>query len=262
MNVHYLQHVPYEGVGWIRDWAESRGHAISASLMYAEDTGAAGLPDPDNFDMLVIMGGPMNIYQYHRHPWLPGEKRFIKDCISRGKTVLGICLGGQLVADVLGGDVTKAPFEEIGWYPVELTDAGRQLEVFAHFPDRFTTLQWHGDTFSIPPGGIHAAWSEATPNQAFTYDDERVIGLQFHLEETRETLGELVEVAGKNLTAHAPDPPLAQAGAAIDAFAPAGSPDMPRGPWVSPLEDLLVPDAPFEACREMLFGLLDRMAMR
>jgi GMP synthase-like glutamine amidotransferase len=256
-----LQHVPYEGVGWIQDWAESRGHELSGSLMYQEPAGANGLPHPDALDMLVIMGGPMNIYEYDVHPWLPAEKRFIRACIDQGKAVLGICLGGQLIADVLGGQVGRAPFEEIGWYPVELTEAGRQLESFAHFPDRFTTLQWHGDTFSIPPGAVHAAWSEATPNQAFCYDCERVIGLQFHLEETRETLADLIGVAGKRL-AHAPVPAAEEAGAADDAFAPGGPPEIARGPWVSPLEDLLAPDAPFEACREMLFGLLDSMVMR
>jgi GMP synthase-like glutamine amidotransferase len=220
-----------------------------------------GLPDLSDLDMLVIMGGPMNIYEYDAHPWLPGEKDFIRACIDGGKAVLGICLGGQLIADALGGEVSRAPFEEIGWYPVELTSEGRQLGAFAHFPDRFVTLQWHGDTFSIPPGAIHAAFSEATPNQAFSYDGERVIGLQFHLEETRQTLGELVEVAGKKL-GHAPVPTAKETGGADDSFAPAGPPEIARGPWVSPLEDLLAPDAPFEACAEMLFGLLDWMAMR
>ena len=240
MRVHYLQHVPYERVGWIQDWAESRSHEISGTLIYAEPAGAAALPEPGDVDLLVVIGGPMNIYEHDKHPWLLGEKDFIRACISEGKAVLGICLGGQLVADVLGGEVTRAPFEEIGWYPVELTEAGRGLEAFAHFPQRFTTLQWHGDTFSIPPGAVHAAWSEATPNQAFSFDDERVIGLQFHLEETRGTLGELVEVAGKNVPAQARH----------------------RGPWVSALGDLLAPGAPFEACRELLYGLLDRMAAR
>ena len=152
--------------------------------------------------------------------------------------MLGICLGAQLIADVLGGEVTRAPFEEIGWYPVELTEAGRRLEVFAHFPDRFTTLQWHGDTFSIPPGAVHAASSEAMPNQAFSYDGGRVIGLQFHLEETRETLGELVEVAGGSLrTARRSADPGSRRATTC-------SPPMPRS---TPAGDLL-------------FGLLDRMA--
>jgi GMP synthase (glutamine-hydrolysing) len=210
-------------------------------MTFTEPSGAGALPGPEGFDLLVIMGGPMNVYEHDQYPWLADEKDFIRAGISGGKMVLGICLGAQLVADVLGGEVTRAPFEEIGWYPVELTEAGRRLEVFAHFPDRFTTLQWHGDTFSIPPGAVHAASSEAVPNQAFGFDDGRVIGLQFHLEETRETLGVLVEVAGGGLPS---------------------APDSPRGPWVSRAEDLLAPDVPFGACRELLFGLLDRMAMR
>ena len=241
MKIHYLQHVPYERIGWIQDWAESRGHDIAGTLMYAEPSGAATLPDPEGVDLLVVMGGPMNVYEHDKYPWLPSEKDFIRECISRDKMVLGICLGAQFIAAVLGGEVTRAPFEEIGWHPVELTEAGRRSEVFADFPDRFTTLQWHGDTFSIPPGAVHAASSEAIPNQAFTFADGRVVGLQFHLEETRETLGELVGVAGGGLPDHR---------------------DSIRGPWVSTAKDLLAPNVPFDACRELLFGLLDRMVVR
>jgi GMP synthase-like glutamine amidotransferase len=243
MRIHYLQHVPYERVGWIEDWAKSRGHEITGTLTYDEPSGAGALPAPEGLDFLVVMGGPMNIYQHDAHPWLVAEKRFIRECIDAGKLVLGICLGGQLLADSLGGVVTRAPFEEIGWLDVELTEAGRQLDVFAGFPARFTTLQWHGDTFSIPPGAVHAAFSEATPNQAFSYDGGRVMGLQFHLEETRETLGELVEVAR----------------ARGDVCA---TPEKPLGPYVTPLDDLLAPDVPFDACAVLLFGLLDRMAAR
>jgi GMP synthase-like glutamine amidotransferase len=241
MKVHYLQHVPHEGVGLIQDWSKIRGHELSGTLMFADPSPATGLPDPKGVDLLVIMGGPMNVYELDHYRWLPAEKDFIRACISQGKAVLGICLGAQLIADVLEGEVTRAPHEEIGWYPVELTEAGRRLEVFADFADRFTTLQWHGDTFSIPPGATHAAFSEAVPNQAFAYDNGRVVGLQFHLEETRETLGELVRAAGGDLPAR---------------------PDVTRSPWVSAREDLLAPDAPFDACRDMLFGLLDRMVMR
>jgi GMP synthase-like glutamine amidotransferase len=241
MKVHYLQHVPYEGIGSIRDWATTRGYELSGTLMFAEPSGAAGLPGLEGVDLLVIMGGPMNVHDLDEYRWLPVEKDFIRACIGGGKAVLGICLGAQLLADVLGGEVTRAPQEEIGWHPVELTEVGRRLRVFSDFPDRFTTLQWHGDTFSIPLGATHVAFSEAVPNQAFIFDNERVVGLQFHLEETRETLGELVKAAGGNLPARM---------------------DVARGPWVSPREVLLAPDAPYDACRELLFGLLDRMVMR
>lgn len=240
MRLHYLQHVPYERTGHIEGWAASRGHEITGTLMYDEPSGAGALPDPEGLDFLVVMGGPMNVYQHDAYPWLVAEKRFIRACIDRGRTVLGICLGAQLIADVLGGAVTRAPFEEIGWLEVELTGEGRQLDAFAGFPDRFATLQWHGDTFSIPPGARHAAASVAVPNQAFCYDGSRVVGLQFHLEETRETLGELVAVA--------------RAEGQVCA-----TPGEPLGPYVSPLDDLLAPNAPFDVCAGLLFGLLDRM---
>jgi GMP synthase-like glutamine amidotransferase len=139
--------------------------------------------------------------------------------------------------------VTRAPFEEIGWLEVELTEAGRRQDVCAGFPERFTTLQWHGEMFSIPPGAVHVASSAGTPNQAFCYDGGRVIGLQFHLEETRETLGELVAVA--------------RASGEVCA-----TPDKPLGPYVSPLDDLLAPGVPFDACASLLFGMLDRMTAR
>ncbi len=133
----------------------------------------------------------MNVYEEAEYPWLAAEKAFIAAAIGAGKPVLGICLGAQLIAAVLGGTVSKGPQPEIGWYPVELTPAGRELPLFAGFPDRFTALHWHGDTFSIPPGATHVASSAACANQAFAYDGGRVVGLQFHLEETRESLAQL-----------------------------------------------------------------------
>jgi GMP synthase-like glutamine amidotransferase len=258
MRVHYLQHVPYEGIGRVRDWVASRGHELSGTAMWtgtagarapaagptgAADAagntpplGAATLPDPGDVDLLVVMGGPMNVYEDREYPWLPDERAFIAACIARGAAVLGICLGAQLLAVALGGEVTRAPHMEIGWLPVELTEAARRLPGFAHFPRRFVTLQWHGDTFSIPPSAVHAASSEAVANQALACDGGRVIGLQFHLEETPESLAELVAAAGAELPA--------------------------PGPWISTAEELLSPNAPYDACQELLFGLLDYMAAR
>ncbi len=228
MKVHYLQHVPYEGIGSIAEWARTRGHELSGSLLWTRPEEATGtdhsapsfadFPSPDSLDLLVVMGGPMNVYEDAEYPWLPAEKELIRACIARGKAVLGICLGAQLIAAAMGGEVTRAPYEEIGWYPVDLTEEGRRLAVFAHLPARFTTLQWHGDTFTIPDGAVHAASSEAVPNQVFTLDDGRVVGLQFHLEETRQSLSELVGAAGDYL--------------------PAGR------PWVAPPESLLAPRCP------------------
>jgi GMP synthase-like glutamine amidotransferase len=264
VRVRYLQHVPYEGVGSIRDWAGARRHDLSGTLLSAGPHESPGLPTLDAVDFLVVMGGPMNVYEHDAYPWLVAEKDFICSCIGAGKPVLGICLGAQLIADALGGEVTRAPYEEIGWYPVELTAAGRELPVFSGFPDRFTALHWHGDMFSIPAGAVHVASSAACPNQAFSYDGGRVVGLQFHLEETRESLAELVEAAGQDLPEDAAAETIAtgpgETATATVATAPVAR-TVARGPWVSVADDLFAPDAPIEACREMLFGLLDRMVV-
>jgi len=266
--VHYLQHVPYEGVGSIRDWAGARRHELLGTLLSAGPHESLGLPTLDTVDFLVVMGGPMNIYEHDAYPWLVAEKDLFRACIAAGRPVLGICLGAQLIADVLGGEVTRAPYEEIGWYPVELTEQGRGLPVFSGFPDRFTALHWHGDMFSIPAGAVHVASSAACPNQAFSYDGGRVVGLQFHLEETRESLAELVEAAGQDLPEDAAADPIAtgpgETATATAAGTVATAPvahTVARGPWVSVADDLFAPDAPIEACREMLFGLLDRMVV-
>jgi len=166
-----------EGLGRIAAWAENRGHSVSCTHLYRGDP----LPPVDSFDFLVIMGGPMNIYEYRNHPWLPVEKEFIKCAIDSGKTVLGVCLGAQLIADVLGAKIYQNATQEIGWYPVKFNAAKNRIDAFQEFPDELTVLHWHGDTFNLPPGAVHLAESDACRNQAFAYG-QRVIGLQFHIE--------------------------------------------------------------------------------
>jgi GMP synthase-like glutamine amidotransferase len=241
MRVHYLQHVPFEGIGAIGEWARDRAHTLSGTEMFRlPEAGSPEVPQPDDLDLLVIMGGPMNVHQDSRYPWLRVEKDVIASAIAADKLVLGVCLGAQLVADVLGGVVTKGTHREIGWYPVDLKEAGREVPVFAEFPARFVALHWHGDTFSIPPGAVHVASSEACANQAFAYNDGRVIGLQFHLEETRESLESLIENARADLTV--PD-------------------DRDAERWISTPGELLSPAAPYAPCRDLLFRLLDSMVM-
>lgn len=244
MRVHYLQHVPFEGIGAIGDWVWARGHDLSATRLYrapddAKSAGAAdslGLPAPDALDFLVVMGGPMGIYETDVYPWLTQEKAFIKETIDRERPVLGICLGAQLIADVLSGPVTKNVHREIGWWPVELTAAGREVSVFSDFPESFTALHWHGDTFAIPPGATHVARSAACENQAFALHDGRVVGLQFHLEETESSLGDLVKNAGDDLYTD------------------------PAQTWVASDHGVLRSDASYDVCRGLLFSLLDHMA--
>jgi len=177
MKIHYLQHMGCEGLGRIANWITDRGHAVSATHLYRGEKP----PGDDSFDFLVIMGGPMNIYEYRNHPWLPGEKEFIKRAIDSGKIVLGVCLGAQLIADVLGAKIYQNAKIEIGWFPVRFNAAKKSVRAFQHFPNELTVLHWHGDTFDLPQGAFHLAESEACKNQAFAFG-ERVVGLQFHIE--------------------------------------------------------------------------------
>lgn len=178
-HVHYLQHVPFEALGSIEAWLSANHHTVSSTHLYAQEP----LPDVTALEMLVVMGGPMGIYDYHEHPWLKPEKQFIRACIEAGKPVLGICLGAQLIADVLGGKVTRNPEKEIGWFPIEVTAQGRDTRIGQLLADAGDVFHWHGDTFAMPPGAIHLARSAACAHQAFLYDG-RVLGLQFHLEVT------------------------------------------------------------------------------
>jgi GMP synthase-like glutamine amidotransferase len=194
MQIHYLQHVAFEDAANIAAWAETHGHAVSATRLDRGDP----LPPPEAFDWLVIMGGPMNVYEHDRYPWLVAEKQFIADAIRDKKLVLGVCLGAQLLADVLGGRVTPNAEKEIGWFPVSLAADARRSPVFQTLPDRFLAFHWHGDTFSIPPGSLHAAQSEACANQAFQYGD-RVIGLQFHLDYSLASIEKMIHHCGDEL---------------------------------------------------------------
>ena len=187
MNIHWLQHVPFEGLGTIEKWAERTGHTLSCTRLFDGDL----LPHLDQFGMLVVMGGPMGIYDEQEYPWLTAEKSFIRATLDAGRPVLGICLGAQLIADVLGARVFANKQKEIGWFPVTRTDAVPSgLE--GVLPKNQTVFHWHGDTFDLPADAVHLYFSLACRNQAFLYKD-RVLALQFHLETTSESAIPLIQ---------------------------------------------------------------------
>jgi GMP synthase (glutamine-hydrolysing) len=194
MRIHYLQHVPFEGLGYIAGWAEKTGHPVSRTRLFEGENP----PDQDVFEMLVVMGGPMGVDDVSQYAWLTPEKRFIEQAIHAGKKVLGICLGAQLIAQVLGARVYKNKEKEIGWYPVTATEAAGRSAMGMIFPETFHAFHWHGDTFDLPSGAVHLAQSEACRHQAFSYGDN-TLGLQFHLESTRESINLLVENCGDEL---------------------------------------------------------------
>lgn len=191
MNIHWIQHVSFEGLGCIEPWLAENNHQVTCTRLWKGDV----FPDLGNVDGLIVMGGPMGVYDEAVYPWLAAEKAFIREVIDLDKPVLGICLGAQLIAEVLGSTVWKNGQKEIGFFPVCHTP-----EAVAHGADPdFMAFHWHGDTFGIPEGAVRLASSEATENQAFRYK-ENVLALQFHLETTEESLMSLYENAKDEIT--------------------------------------------------------------
>ncbi|MBP2630495.1 MAG: Glutamine amidotransferase type 1 [Firmicutes bacterium] len=189
MILHYLQHVPFENPGSILIWAKENGHSITSTQLYRNEA----FPKQDKFNWLVIMGGPMNIYDEENYPWLADEKVFIRESIAADKVIIGLCLGGQLIADVIGGKVTQNPYKEIGWFPICLSEEAKKSPLFSFFPEHPVVFQWHGDTFStLPEDAKCIAESEACKHQAFIYKN-RVFGFQYHLENTLSIINGLVE---------------------------------------------------------------------
>lgn len=181
-------HVPYEGLGCIEQWISNNGHDVTFTNLYADYQ----LPNPNSVDWLIVMGGPMGVYDDLSFPWLLEEKEFIRQTISKGKTVMGICLGSQLIAEVLGAKVYPNKQKEIGWYNVKLTDSAKTLSVFSEFENHFPVFHWHGDTFDLPLGSQHLFSSDVCSNQGFLVN-ENVLGLQFHFEITTESLNEMLK---------------------------------------------------------------------
>jgi len=188
VRVHTLQHVPFEGLAALEPALRAAGHEIAVTRLFAGDP----LPRPDAFDWLIVLGGPMSVHDEDRFAWLAPEKQLVRRSIECGRAVLGICLGAQLVAEVLGGRVRANREKEIGWFPVERV-AGAEASPFGRaLPARTVAFHWHGETFDPPPGALHLARSEACESQAFAWG-ERVLALQFHLETTRAAAASLIE---------------------------------------------------------------------
>lgn len=189
MRLHYVQHVPFENPGSILAWADTCGCQVTCTRVFER----AAFPNQEDFDWLVVMGGPMNVHEETSYPWLIQEKSFIRDSLDDGKIVIGLCLGAQLIADILGGVVESNGCPEIGWFPVRMLPAARASSLFDFLPEHPVVFQWHGDTFrTLPEKATLLATGELCRNQAFMYDD-RVFGFQFHLENTGEIIAGLVE---------------------------------------------------------------------
>lgn len=196
LRIHYLQHVPFEGLGYIETWVAANKHILTATKFYE----SCNLPDLDDIDWLIVLGGPMGVYDEDKYNWLATEKQYIKKAIDSKKMVLGICLGAQLIAHCLGAAILPALHKEIGWFPVANTNETENTAWFnTLFLSKPKVFHWHGDQFEIPPNATpNLLISAANKNQAFCYKNH-VIGLQFHLEVTNETIELMLEYGKQDL---------------------------------------------------------------
>ncbi len=188
IRIHCIQHVPFEGPGIIADFLKGRGHEITSTHIYRGEK----LPLIDDIDWLIVMGGPMGAGENEQFPWITEEIKFIKDAAGRGKTVLGICLGAQMIALALGAAVYKNQYREIGWFPLTLSPEISGTVFDGVFSDRVEIFHWHGDTFSLPEGAVLIGSTFACRNQGFLID-ERIAALQFHLETTPSSAEALIQ---------------------------------------------------------------------
>lgn len=224
MTISVLQHAAFEGPGEIGTWAANHGHKLRTHHLYRGDA----LPALDAFDLLLVMGGEMNIYEYRDYPWLKPERQLIEAALKQGRRVIGICLGAQLIADALGARVAQNPVYEIGWLPVTFSAEGRTA--LPALPKTATVLHWHGDTFDLPPGATRVASSEGCVEQGYVIPG-KCLGLQFHLEVDPDLVKLYVE----------------------------GQPHWPKGDYVQKPETILSEAGKYHGPnRDFLHGILDQ----
>ena len=229
MRLLLLQHDPLDGPGALTDWAAEHGYSVAICLICQGEP----LPPLESFDLLVSLGGPMGAYEEEKHPWLAAEKEYLRQALTAGKKILGLCLGAQLLADALGGKAFRHTCKEFGWQPIEPLEEG--LTWFGGI-SVFQAFQWHGDTYSLPPGAIQLARNQAAEQQAFLIEGPcggKALGLQFHLEWTEQMAREA----------------LAEPGVAP-----------PPSPSVQTPEEILSDLSLFDTARSRFFELMDRLA--
>lgn len=173
-----FRHVPHETLGNLEPVLRRRGLPVLDVEVWRD---GIEFPSVGDVRALIVMGGPMGVYEQFLFPFLAREIEFIKEIMAAGKPVLGICLGSQLIASALGSNVYPSGKKEIGWYPLEGTLDAREDYLFSEWPVRSTVFQWHGDTFDLPAGAVRLFSSTLCRNQAFRHG-KNVYGLQFHPE--------------------------------------------------------------------------------
>lgn len=188
LRIHCLQHVEFEGPGYIQDWAFENGHSLSFTRFFENEE----LPELDSFDLLVVMGGPMSFDDDEIYEWMPKEKSFLKEALDANKMALGICLGAQLLSIALGAEGKHGTEQEVGWFPIQFINTESS---FSFLPPSATVFHWHGDTFEIPETAIRIAETPLFPNQGFIFEN-RIVAMQFHLEVTPRSVQAMIDHVG------------------------------------------------------------------
>lgn len=181
-DVIVLQHAASEGLGNIADALSACGRTFQYIRSYA---GESVPRDAGAYRGLVIMGGPMGVYEHSQYPFLRDEMKLMESFLKAGKPILGVCLGSQLLASVLGAEVKKGARKEIGWYPIRLHAEAAQDSLWKGQPASFNAYHWHGDIFDLPKDAVPLASSDLTALQAFRYGNQSY-GLLFHMEVSHE----------------------------------------------------------------------------
>lgn len=187
MSILVIKHVDWEGLGVWEDFCRQKGVAVEVVALHRGNP----LPPAAQYQGVITLGGPMNVYQEEQYPFLKMEDQFIREAFNEGVPLLGVCLGGQLLAKAAGGLVVLNAAKEIGWHRVTLNEMGERDPLFAGLPESFTVFQWHTDTFHPPVRAVPLASSETCEHQAFRLRGV-AYGLQFHLEVTPRMIEEWV----------------------------------------------------------------------
>jgi len=195
MKVIIIKHIDIEGPGTIGDFLDDNNIPYKIIDVFNGES----LPNSlAGVSATVILGGPMNVYEEDKYPFLKAEDEFLRKVIEKDIPTLGFCLGSQLIARAKDAFVKKNPEKEIGWFKVSLTENGSSDPLFQGFSSEIDVFQWHGDTFEIPDGGVKLAESEICPNQAFRIGGN-IYGLQFHVEVTGDMIEQWIDAYKEEL---------------------------------------------------------------
>ncbi|MFC1555491.1 type 1 glutamine amidotransferase [candidate division KSB1 bacterium] len=228
MRVHYLLHNFFVRPAEVDTWVKKNSHSVTQTLLYENDP----FPGLNDFDFLIIFGGTMGVYEGENYSWMKPEKKFVEKVIKNKKAVFGICMGAQLLADVLGGKVYKNSHKEIGWHEVEMKPDAQDSSIFGNLPERFPAVHWHGDLFEVPDSCFSIASSIITPNQAFEYN-KITAATQFHPEYNLFSLQESIQ--------YSPE-------------------DVGSGPYAQTEQEILSGAHQLPAMHNILFSILDNIS--